>query len=199
LTDVLSSLSIAGLLVYLYWPSRQGEFLFDDLPLWNVVEKVRLVPGEARFPWQAFLDWKSQSRSLALWTLKNDVISHDPQLGRDESDQSYRSRIAGWHDRNIALHVLCAVILYAILRYWFPVGPALLGALCASAHPLCTATGASIVGRYGLLCAGFYLSSILAFLLGLWWLIPALAYCGWRCKQDIVALPFALIVIWYWS
>jgi hypothetical protein len=199
LIDILATVLIATLLVYIYWPCRRGQFLFDDLPLWDAVAKVRLVPSDARFPWFAVFWWRSQGRWLALWTLKCDVISHDPQQPPGESDDVYLRRIAGWHDRNIALHVLCSVILYAILRYWFPVGPALIGALCGSVHPLCTATTASIVGRYGLMCALFYVSSILAFLLGAWWLIPALAYCGWHCKQDILALPAALTVIWYWS
>ena len=197
--DVLAVLLISGLLTYLYWPCRSGEFLFDDLVMFNVVEKVRRVPAAARFPWRAFLDWRSQQRALALWSLKRDIIDHDPQMGPTDTDESYQRRIAGWHDRNIALHCLISVMVYAILRYWFGPGPALVGALCAGAHPLATATSASIVGRYGLFCAVFYLASIMAFLAGFWWLIPALAWCGWQSKQDILMLPGALVVVWWWA
>lgn len=115
-------------------------------------------------------------------TYQRDILAHD-------------WKTPGWHATNLAIHAVTSTALYASLRYWFHVEHALIGAILFAVHPLGTASVASIAGRSSLLCGMFYALGILAFLAGAWPLVLPIAYLGMKSKEEIITLPFALLII----
>ena len=115
----------------------------------------------------------------------------------------WQDRPSGYHLTNIALHAMAAELLWLLLLA-LGAGPmaALAGAMLFALHPLHTESIAYIKNRSDLLCALFYLSSMLAF-------VKAYAAAGWRrwtwlsvsvlaaaatflSKEMALALPFVV-------
>lgn len=116
----------------------------------------------------------------------------------------------GYHVVNVAVHAANVVLVYLLLiqlgagrKY-----PATAGALIFAVHPLFTEAVANVAGRFSVLCALFYFIAVLAFVRALdsegrvrqagWILVVAVSgTLGWYAKQEVMALPLALIGI-YW-
>jgi protein O-mannosyl-transferase len=113
----------------------------------------------------------------------------------------------GWHHlTNVFLHALNSVLLFALLRRmtgarW----PSFFAALLFAVHPLHVEAVAWIAERRELLSGLFWFLSILAWLryierstLASYLLLLGAFACGLMSKPDIVALPFALLLLDYW-
>ena len=173
--EVISVLLIAEIALLAYVITIWGEFVFDDL---LVLEFLRYTHHK-----QTIRTLWNQKRALLWLTYQRDMLLHayNPQ---------------GWHSTNLAIHVVVSVTMYAILRYWFATIPALLGASIVAVHPLGTSSVSSISGRSSALCTMFLLMSVVAWLAGAWLMIPLLAYCGFKSKEEILILPVTLGALW---
>ena len=183
LLDIVIVFAVAGVATATYWNSLNGEFVFDDLLILDVNRRIRVnhLGGDWRDLWQS----RRGYRSLTHWLFRRDMIRHD-------------SSVRGWHAQNIALHSLAAALCYALLRYWYEPMPAGLGAALWAVMPLGTASVSYVSSRSSVLCGVFFLAGIIAFLIGpmAWPLIPAIGYLGWKSKEEIVGLPFAILIVW---
>ena len=177
---ILLLISEVALLAYVY--SAWGQFVFDDLLITDKLQynHRKRTGGTLKDLWHD----RRNKRAFLWWTYQRDMLAHGPFDG------------SAWHYTNMAVHVICSCLVYAILLWWFSLYGALAGALLFAVDPLGTASVSSIAGRSSLLCGAFYLASILAFLAGFWYLIPVLFLFGFKSKEEIVMLPLALIVIW---
>ncbi len=173
--DLLIAFSLVLSVIALYWNSRHGEFVFDDdylvnqADVYNQTGRLSTVDGK---PMSTVFGWR---RGLLFVTYEQDAAVH----GRDPH---------GWHLTNIAIHAVNAVLVYALLRHWFDILPAAMGALIFAAHPLTTSAVASIAGRSSSLCAVFYLSCLLALLIGAWYIALPLGFLAWKCKEEALML-----------
>ena len=180
--DVLGVGAAAWVAVLAYLNSLDGEFLFDDLGVINAVrfEKHTRTGGGLTSLWRG----RHWTRPLLYWIYARDVLAH-----------GYRAR--GWHATNLAIHAVNAAAVFAVLRYWFPVQDAFIGACLFAVYPLGVASVASISGRSGLLSIMFYLFAIIPILAGVWpAAIPAI-WAGFRAREDtLLLIPSLLAIRW---
>lgn len=109
--------------------------------------------------------------------------------------------VGGYHAVNLALHVLCAWLVYGVVRRLSRAdGPALATALLWTVHPLATEAVVYLVQRTELLMALCLLGTLYAFLRGAEsgrpaWYAASAAACavGMGCKEVMVAAP---LVVW---
>jgi tetratricopeptide (TPR) repeat protein len=124
--------------------------------------------------------------------------------------------VESYHVVNIALHIVCAILLFTLVRAavrlhatadpassaWFALAVAGLWAL----HPLHTGTVTYIAGRSESLMAAFYLATLAAAAMAhgsassRWWQICAVTACalGMACKESMVTAPIA-VVLFDWA
>jgi len=193
-TDILATIVVSMIAASVFWNSRHGDFVFDDLLIWDSVKRRRNVK-ENRSPF-AFWLWLRPRRELLNWTYGADVLAHDPVWSAEEPKHVHLDRLAWWHYRNMAYHAVTTASLYAVARYWTSPGPAALGACLLATHPLCCASVASISGRSSLMCGMFYAMTLVAFLAGWWWLVPVLGIAAYQSKEEAVTMPLALVAVW---
>lgn len=186
LFDLMAVILIAALAVTLYWDSRHGEFFFDDTMIAAGVHfsMLRKQGGDLR----TLMRLRYTKRALLNWTFVRDSLAHGLRSRPDYQ--------VGWHATNIAIHAVNGPLVYAVLRYWFAAPIAMVAAIAFVAHPLAVSSIAQVSGRSSALCCTFFLGSIAAFLAGAWWLIPALAYLGFKSKEEIIVLAPALLIVW---
>ena len=184
--DMLYILLLVEWVLLLYVLTLWGEFVFDDL---LILENVRRVWRQrTEMGWRDFLRWMARNgRALLWWTFRRDALAHG------------MAHPCGWHALNIALHAINSVLMFAILRWWFSEHVAFVGALVFASHPIATASVSNVAGRSSVLCSVFVLGAIVAFFCGAWWLIPLLAFCGLRSKEEIVSVVPSLVAVWWWQ
>ena len=127
-------------------------------------------------------------------------------------------RLQGYHYVNLAIHVLCGVLVFLLVRFAAPrlvpqcqsrvadgMGLPLLAALLFVTHPVQTQAVTYIVQRMASLCALFYLLGLWTFFQGriaatsklrwIWWGITLLSWLlALGSKQFAVTLPLAILL-----
>jgi hypothetical protein len=103
----------------------------------------------------------------------------------------------GWRLTGWATHAICGMLVYAILSYFFPVTPALLGALVFVCHPKASYIPNYIAARPSGMCAAFYFAGLVCALAGVWWLSIPFAYLAYKSKEEGLAFPFAAVATWW--
>ena len=182
--DAILVLLVVECAIGLYILTLWGEFVFDDL---LVLDNTRYYGHKKTgADWKGLLQSWKNGRALLWWTYRRDMIKHAID-------------VRGWHTWNLALHAINTALMFSILRWWFDSLPALAGALLFTAHPIGTASTASISGRSSLLCGAFYLAAILSFVIGARWLVMPLAILGFKSKEEAVLLPMTLFAVWWWQ
>lgn len=187
------ALAVAGFAVYA--DALDGPFLFDDIGAIVDNPGVR-APGSWRGALRAPDESTLAGRPLVLATF---ALNH--ALGGLD--------VRGYHLTNVAIHVLCALALYGIVRRTLA-GEAFAGRFLGAArptafavalvwlvHPLCTEAVNYVVQRTETLMALFYLLTLYAAIRALdsrvprrFWVVAA-ASCaaGMACKETMVTCP----------
>ncbi len=191
-------------IVFAYQGSLDSPFLFDDIP--NIVLNPLIHPTSSEQLPQSLQPVQGLSyRPLASLTFAVNYL-----LG--ESD------VYGYHLLNICIHLLNALLLFILLikisrtvvepidgsaengairlAFW--------GAILWALHPVQVHAVTYIVQRMTSLATLFYLLGLLSFLyyragaLSAKWCWPLIAICfaaGMACKEIIITLPIALVLI----
>ena len=174
-------MSRAGLLfalaVLAYLPSLLGPFQFDD---YNVIVHYPTVHSFATLAERAGAGVRAVLK--ASYTL-NWTLDADP---------------FGFHVVNILLHALNAVLLLDIGKRVARDhdAAAFAAALLFALHPMQTEAVTYISGRSSSLMATFYLGSLLAYLAGRAWPVPALLFVlALATRETAVTLPAALLLV----
>jgi len=183
-------LAVAALAVYAR--SFGVPFLFDDLLAIPENPRIRALATSLASPADTTLAGRPvASLSFAL----NHAVG-----GLD---------VGGYHAVNLALHVLCAWLVYGVVRRILSARPsapstdgvALATALLWAVHPLATEAVVYVVQRTELLMAACFLATLYAFLRSTVsahparWYAASVAACvvGMGCKEVMVAAP---LVVW---
>jgi protein O-mannosyl-transferase len=184
-------LAVAALAVYAH--SFGVPFLFDDLLAIPENPRIRALPTALGSP----ADTTLAGRPVASLSF---ALNHAAG-GLD---------VGGYHAVNLALHVLCAWLVYGVVRRILSTprvaaasaeGPALATALLFVVHPLGTEAVVYVVQRTELLMALCFLGTLYAFLRATVsarparWYAASVAACavGMGCKEVMVAAP---LVVW---
>ena len=195
----LSAAVIAATILVAYFPGLHTPFQYDDLS--NVVENVTIRDlgdiGRVLSP-------PADLTSTAGRPLLSLVFAIDYAF----SGQN----VTGYHATNIALHVICALLLYAIVRAtagWPSVGLdahagviAMATATIWAVHPLQTGVVTYISGRSESLMGLWYLATLLCAIRAHrsrragGWTVAAVVCCalGMASKESMVTAPFAVLL-----
>jgi tetratricopeptide (TPR) repeat protein len=193
------ALLIAVAVVVTYWNSLSGPFIFDDQLSIVENQQIRQLtrPASVLFP----------EREL-------------PTAGRPVVNVSFainyaadRLDVRGYHAWNIAVHLLCALLIFGIVRRTLelaalqpasgstPTNLALACALIWALHPVNTEAVDYLTQRTESMMAMFYLLTLYASIRAagrgrLMWQTLAIVSCvlGMACKESMVTAPFVVIV-----
>lgn len=178
-------LAISLLIGIVFWPAVRGEALFDDIGWERLPTRIRAHRPDIYKGWLGDLRlWRAQDgRPLTWWTFQRNF-------------DWFQYSMAGWHLTNFAIHAANVTLAYALLCNWVSPDRAFLAAAVFAVHPLQCQSVAYISGRFGMLSAFFALCALNAFVLGAWWMIPLCLYLGLAAKEDILAVPFLMGVLW---
>jgi tetratricopeptide (TPR) repeat protein len=191
--------------VVCYLPSFDAPFLFDDFP--NIVANPAVHPASSIELTRAFSSAISGTRPLVMFSFAANYLF------------GYLD-VFGYHLVNLLIHLGNALLLYRIfiilpapLHDASParqkpqvLQPAFWGAALWAANPVQTQAVTYIVQRMTSMATFFYLIAIYAFLvwrkgrLSVWSTAVIVTVCfflGLTCKEIIITLPFALLLIDY--
>jgi Tfp pilus assembly protein PilF len=127
-----------------YWNSLDGRFQYDDHRLVRFNLALRNT------------DWKEIIRSEPSRPLSIFSFALNYQIGKTDT--------RAYHALNIALHFVAVLLFYLFLRRMKPDGWfAIIAAILMAIHPLNTESVSYISGRAIVLCAVFYMLSMLIF------------------------------------
>lgn len=193
------------LLVFIvYWPVRDGAFVFDDRKL--VVENQELWEGTG-FDLNVMQDRsedpvRTNYRPIRFLSYKLDALLTDWLLDR-QPDGTPRSLF--FHLQNILLHAINSLLILLITRRLFPDLPSVVGYLVALAfalHPIQTESVAYVSGRRDVLFTLLYFLAVWIYLRcrpGLaWWSGGAIVGCftaALLSKEMAISLPFTILAI----
>ena len=164
-----------------YVNTLSAEPVFDDLPILRAVERHS---HESICIWlRSLIKWRGADRPLLFLSYRLD-------------HRIFGQKLTGWHWTNIVIHATNSLLIYAILLHFYSTQGALLGSLVFAVHPLATSGVSCIAGRSSSLSAIFYFAAILAAVSGHWLLTIPLGWLSWKCKEDAVLLPAALLGLW---
>ncbi len=186
-------LAAAGL--GLYWHTLSAPFLFDDAAaIVNNASIREASPAALAAP---------RNTPTAGRPVVNATLAFNYALGGLD--------VRGYHALNIAVHVLCAITLYGIVRRTLPGGTAHhLVALWASilwlVHPLQTECVSYVTQRTESIMALFFLLTLYAAIRARgsdrsgWWSAAAIVACGlgMASKESMVTAPL-LVVLYDWA
>ena len=177
----MSSLLICIAASLAYVNTLSAEPVFDDLPVLRAVERHS---RESICIWlRSLIKWRGADRPLLFLSYRLDRWL-------------FGNNLAGWRWTNIVIHVTSSLLVNAILLRFYSTHGALLGSLVFAVHPLATSAVSCIAGRSSSLSAVFYFAAILAAVSGHWLLTIPLGWLSWKCKEDAVILPAALLGLW---
>ena len=187
-------LVICGALVYAN--ALSGPFIFDDIPaIGNNPDIRQLWPPDWAWP-DSGLHAATNSRPLTSFTLALYYALNG-------------FRVEGYHLVNIALHILCGLALYGVVRRLCgqidrlvsrASELALASAVLWLVHPLNSQVVNYTIQRSESLMALCYLGTLYCFLRGVkagWcWLVGAVACCalGMAAKEVMVSAPVAVLL-----
>ncbi|XP_023224570.1 transmembrane and TPR repeat-containing protein CG4050-like [Centruroides sculpturatus] len=154
----LHSIAVAIAAISCYYPSLQGDLVFDDIA--------------------AIKD----NRDVRSHTPISNLFVHDfwgTPIHKEQSHKSYRPLTVltyrwnywlhglqpwGYHAVNLLLHALVSLLYLRLCQRFLPIQDALVAALYFAVHPIHSDAVASIVGRTELLSAIFYIAAILSYM-----------------------------------
>lgn len=141
--DVLKVAALVAVPVALYWRSRKGPLVFDDI----------MLPHDAvmKGDWPA--DLKRESRSLSYASMALNV-RHFGAITASQNQQQRDRALFGFHIGNMALHSLNGLILWWVYRKLGRKNP-WLSAMIFSVHPLASSSVGYISGRSAVLSGTF--------------------------------------------
>lgn len=191
-----------------YWPAMRGAFILDDGPLITENPIVQAPDGLSRF-------WRT-SEATDYWPLTNTSFWLEWRL--------WGVNPTGYHVTNLILHIVAALLIWAILGKLIIPG-AFLAALLFVVHPVNVESVAWISQRKNTLALVFFLLSILWYLcaeeakknseeekrrrgdegsfsaagLGRWYWLSLLAFLlAMLSKGSVAVLPVVLLLIVWW-
>jgi tetratricopeptide (TPR) repeat protein len=185
---------LAIVTAFAYRGVRAADFVtFDDLSY--VLENKQVQQGVSL----QSVEWAFSSFYASNWhplTWISHMIDWD----------LYGNNPAGHHITNLCLHVANAILLFLLLLYVTGyAGRSAIVAFLFSLHPTHVESVAWISERKDVLCAFFFLATLLAYA----WYVRKLSWkrfawvtCGFACalmsKPMAVTLPFVLLLLDYW-
>ena len=196
---------IATLSVLVYWPALHGGFVLDDDVLVTESKLAQAPDGLYKF-------WFT-TEPIDYWPITNSSFWLEWRL--------WGSNPTGYHVTNLILHIVDAVLVWAVL-YALKIPYAFLAALLFAVHPVNVQSVAWIAERKNVLSMLFFLLSLLCFLwsdatlrlsktnrprgspgsnraMG-WYLLSMLSFLSaMLCKGSVAILPLLLILILWWQ
>ena len=181
-----------------YWNSLSGPFIIDDQIAIVGNPQIRALSSAALFP--------ERELPTAGRPLVNVSLALNYALGGLD--------VRGYHAFNIAVHLLCALLLFGLVRRTLelpsarvafhspPVAVAVAISLLWAIHPLNTEVVDYLTQRTESLMAGFYLLTLYAVARaaqidpGTRWRTLAITACaaGMACKESMVTAPVAVVL-----
>lgn len=192
---VFGSAVILLLVFVIYFPVINGEFLWDDLPVF--IDHPIIISSHGLETIWIKTVWLTTDFPLTLTTF---WLEH--RLWGNDS--------TGYHVTNILLHALGAILLWRVLLL-LKIRGAFLAALIFAVHPVCVASVAWISERKNTLSLVFFLLALLFYLraekpprsgergYGFYCLSLGAFFLALLSKTSIVALPVVLLGIVWWS
>ena len=177
----MSSILICIAASLAYVNTLSAEPVFDDLPVLRAVERHSREPICIWL--RSLIKWRGADRPLLFLSYRLDHWLFGKNLG-------------GWHWTNILIHATNSLLVYVILLRFYYASGALLGSLVFAMHPLATSAVSCISGRSSSMSAMFYFAAILVAVSGHWLLTLPVGWLSWKCKEDAVLLPAALLGLW---
>ncbi len=206
--NMVASVVIAVVTVLTYWPALRAPFIFDDHLA--VLENSTI---RALWPLSKVLTGPAQSTPLAGRPLVNLSLAANYAAGGLDP--------WGYHAVNIALHVLCALLLLGIVQRTLeqtpwgtrrfqesgpraPLAVALAVALLWAVHPLNSEAVVYVTQRTELMVVFFFLLTLFCAIRG-WekgksksycWFAAAIAACaaGMASKEVMISAPIAVLL-----
>jgi|GEM_PF-1802166 len=151
------------LVVVLAWVAhgavRQAGWILDDVRL--VRDNPSVANGPSAIPQMFVPQGDDVLESGRYGPVTRASFAVEAPLWRNRSG---RLPARGFHLTNLLLHGLCALLLWRLLRAFFPTRPllGLVAAVCFAIHPIYTGTVSSLMGRAELLATFFALLTALA-------------------------------------
>ncbi|HTQ38497.1 MAG TPA: tetratricopeptide repeat protein [Pirellulales bacterium] len=188
---------LVGLTCVAYWPALHGDFIFDDEALISQSKVIALPHGLYRI-------WFT-TEPQDYWPVTNTSFWLEWRLWGEDS--------TGYHCTNLALHIACSLLLWAVLRN-LAVPGAYLAALLFALHPVNVESVAWIAQRKNLLALLFFLISLGSFLQtglieiarrkitkeNIWYCLSLLAFVlSMLSKGSVAVFPFILLLLIWWK
>jgi len=188
---------IVALTAVAYAPALRGGFVLDDNILLTDNRLIKASDGVYRF-------WLT-TESIDYWPVTNTDLWLEWRL--------WGMQATGYHVTNLLLHIIAALLIWAVLRRMAIPG-AFLAALLFAVHPVNVESVAWIAQRKSVLAMVFFLLSILAYLIAdertgsrarastarrwYWFSVAAFAV-AMLSKGSVAILPLLLLLIVWWS
>lgn len=183
-------IALVGLCVLAYANTLHGAFIFDDR---------QLVPQNA-----AIHNVHSFQDALAVGAGWRQLLTLTYALNFLYGGVN----TFGYHATNVVLHIVNVLSVYGILRSVANRAEAFCGSAVFAVHTLFSSAVSYIAGRSSLLCATFYFAALLLFIkaidenkpgirLTLYALSGVSGFLAFQAKQEAIALPLFLAVIWW--
>lgn len=186
LSAILIDILLLLLIWWIYRPTLNGPFLYDDLV---ILSGISLNPQEPIRPLHLMFRhirsaWAAHKSLLDLFYMLRPLTRLSYDLDAKLSGLNPRD----WHITNIVIHMSAVVVAHHLLLEWLHLIPAALGAAVFASHPLCTMAVGYIAGRSSALCAYFMLCTLYNCALGnnVW--AALFAVCALLTKQEAVML-----------
>jgi len=198
LKKYLPHILITILVIFAYWPSLSGDFIFDDIHL------IKNNP------------YIQNLHSLSSYLVQEDGIT-DKEKNPHLHTGFYRPLLnftyfldfklwginaQGFRLTNVLLHLICSLLIFQMLIYLrIDILPALLGSLFFALHPTASETVSMIVCRNNLLATTFCITSFLLYRSSLlnqkWLLFPSSLFFGLGLLSKEVSVMLLPILFLY--
>ena len=187
---LLPALLILGAVIWIYWPVRHGDWLWDDH--WEVTDNPEVTGATT---WGAIWLAPSQADYLPLKTTALRLVW-----------MGFGSSPAVYHVLSIGLHALSALLVWRVFAALGQSRPWLAGLLFA-VHPLAVESVAWVAELKNTLALPPLLLALLAYLAFLrrrdtrWYLLALACFAAsLLCKASGVMLPVVLLLVppWDW-
>jgi protein O-mannosyl-transferase len=185
---------LATLVFIVYLPSLNGGFIWDDKDLLTQNPLIKASDGLYRL-------WCT-TETIDYWPMTYTTFWFEWRLWGMNSN--------GYHVTNVILHILCCLLIWAILRK-LSVPGAYLAVLLFAVHPVNVESVAWIAQRKNLLAMVFFLMSILAYLQFedrsplsrrgsmRWYGLSLMAFLlAMLSKGSVAVMPLLLLLILWW-
>ncbi|MEN6605303.1 MAG: glycosyltransferase family 39 protein, partial [Bryobacteraceae bacterium] len=185
---VLAYALVLCVVLFAYWPSLQGGFLWDD--------DAHVPAPEMRSLHSLYSIWFDVGATQQYYPLLHSAFWLEHRLWGDA--------VLGYHLVNVLLHAVAACLLIAILRKLAVPGAWLTGFVFAL-HPVCVEAVAWISEQKSTLSAVFYLAAALVYLRfdetrrRRWYFFALVLFITAMLSKTVTCtLPAALLLVFWW-